>query len=375
MVFSGENISKLGFGLMRLPQSAGEIDVEQVKQMVDLFLDKGFNYFDTAYVYNDGKSEEAIKKALVDRHPRDSYKLATKLAAWLGPKTAQEAQGMFWTSLKRCGVDFFDFYLLHNLGPGRSDSFEQFGIWDFLAEQKSAGRIRHLGFSMHATADRLEEVLANHPEMEFVQLQINYSDWENSIIQSKKCYEVARKYNKPIIVMEPIKGGALANLPPDIAEIFKKADPKSSLASWAIRFAASLDGVITVLSGMSDLKQMNDNLSYMNNFQPLSQSELAVITKAQKALAEIPQIACTDCHYCLKGCPQGIAIPGTFKVMNDYLLYHDLAAAKSGYSWATMNAGKASTCIECGQCETACPQSLPIINELARAAKTLEAPL
>ncbi|MDR1044479.1 MAG: aldo/keto reductase [Candidatus Adiutrix sp.] len=372
MTFLGENIKKLGFGLMRLPQISGEIDVEQVKQMVDLFLEKGFSYFDTAYVYNDGRSEEAIKKALVDRHPRDSYQLATKLAAWFGPKTAQEAQDMFWTSLKRTGVEFFDFYLLHNLGVGRTESFEQFGIWDFLAGQKRAGRIRHLGFSMHATAARLEEVLARHPEMEFVQLQINYSDWESGIIQSRKCYEVARKYGKPVIVMEPVKGGALANLPEKVAGLFKQANPKASIPSWAIRYAASLEGVITVLSGMSDLEQMKDNLSYMEKFQPLSQDELAVVEKARAALAEIPQIPCTDCHYCLKGCPQHIAIAGTFKVMNDYLLYHDLDTARQIYGWETMGAGKASDCTECGQCETACPQSIPIIGELAKAAKVLE---
>ncbi|UQZ90559.1 Fe-S oxidoreductase [Deltaproteobacteria bacterium Smac51] len=368
----GEKIKKLGFGLMRLPMKNDKIDIEQVKQMVDLFLEKGFTYFDTAHVYNDGQSEAAIKKALVDRYPRDKYQLATKLAAWLGPQTAKEAQDMFWTSLERTGVECFDFYLLHNLGVGRTDSFEHFGIWDFLARQKQEGRIRHLGFSMHATADRLEEVLEQHPEMEFVQLQINYSDWESGIIQSRKCYEVARKYNKPIIVMEPVKGGALADLPEPVADILRRAAPEASLSSWAIRFAASLEGVVTVLSGMSSVAQMKDNLSYMADFKPLSPDELAVVEKARSALAEIPQIPCTDCHYCLKGCPKHIAIPGTFKVMNDYLLYHDLNTARYIYNWETSSAGKASDCIECGQCETACPQSIPIIKELAEAVRVLE---
>lgn len=368
----GENIGKLGFGLMRLPMLEGEVDIEQTKQMVDLFLDKGFTYFDTAYGYIDGKSEEAAKTALVDRHPRESFQLATKLPAWAGPTTAKEAQDMFWTSLKRTGVKYFDFYLLHNLGADRTESFDRFGIWDFLAEQKREGRIRHLGFSMHATADFLEEILDRHPEMEFVQLQINYSDWENGIIQSRKCYETARKYNKPIVVMEPVKGGALARLPAQAADILSRANPDASPASWAVRFAASLDGVVTVLSGMSTLDQMKDNLSYMESFKPLDKDELAVVEKVRKILAEIPQVPCTDCKYCLKDCPQHIAIPGTFMVVNDYMIYHDLKTAKGRYGWETRTMGKASECISCGNCEAVCPQSIPIIEELAKAAAILE---
>jgi len=374
MSYLGENIKKLGFGLMRLPMIGDDIDLEQVKQMVDLFLEKGFTYFDTAYGYHDGQSEVAIRKALVERHPRDSFQLATKLPAFYGASTAKEAQDMFWTSLDRAGVDFFDFYLLHNLGAGRTEAFDRFGIWDFAARQKQEGRIRHLGFSIHATADRLEEVLKEHPEMEFVQLQINYADWDSGIIQARRCYEVARKYNKPIIVMEPVKGGYLANLPESIADIFRRTNPAVSTASWAIRYAASLENIITVLSGMSNLEQMKDNVSFMEKFQPLSPAEAEVVEKVRKALAQIPQIPCTDCHYCLKGCPQNIAIPGTLRVMNDYLLSHDLNAAKFGYQWETtaLKKAPASECIECGECETVCPQSIKIIEELAKAAKVLE---
>lgn len=371
-MYLGEDIKKLGFGLMRLPMLGEDVDVQQTKQMVDAFLDKGFTYFDTAYGYINGKSEEAVKTALVDRHPRERYQLATKLPAWAGAATAREAQDMFWTSLKRTGVDYFDFYLLHNLGADRTESFDRFGIWDFLAERKREGRIRHLGFSMHATADVLDEILDRHPETEFVQLQINYSDWESGIVQSRKCHEVARKHGKPVIVMEPVKGGALANLPEPVANVLKQADPAASPASWAVRFAASLEGIITVLSGMSTLEQMRDNLSYMEAFKPLGPDELATVEKARQLLAGYPQVPCTDCKYCQKGCPENIAIPGTFKVVNDYLIYHNLASAKGVYAWETRTMNKASACIECGQCEEVCPQSIPIIEELAKAAAVLE---
>jgi predicted aldo/keto reductase-like oxidoreductase len=372
MDYPGRDIKKLGFGLMRLPMNGEDVDIEQTRQMVDLFLEKGFTYFDTAYGYINGKSEAAAKEALVDRYPRDSYQLATKLPAWAGPKTAEEAQNMFWTSLKRTGVEYFDFYLLHNLGAERTKAFTEFGIWDFLAGQKKEGRIKHLGFSQHASADFLDETLTLHPEMEFVQLQINYADWESGIVQSGKCYEVARKHGKPVIIMEPVKGGALAKLPEPAAGILKDADPAVSPASWAIRYAASLEGIVTVLSGMSTLDQMKDNLSYMEHFEPLSDAEMSVIGKAQKALAAVPQVPCTDCKYCMKGCPQNIAIPGTFKVINDYLIYGELEKARGNYKWETMNFARASECIGCGQCEAVCPQSIKIAEELSKAAKALE---
>lgn len=367
------NIKKLGFGLMRLPMlDGGEVDIEQTKQMVDLFLEKGFTYFDTAWGYINGKSEEAAKTALVDRYPRERFQLATKLPAWAGPKTAEEAKEMFWTSLRRTGAGYFDFYLFHNLGPGRTECFDNFGIWDFLAERKREGLIRHLGFSLHAPADYLEKMLEAHPETEFVQLQINYSDWENGIIQSRRCYETARKFGKPVIVMEPVKGGALAKLPERAGEALAKAGPAASQASWALRFAASLEGVVTVLSGMSTLEQMKDNVACMESFKPLDAGERSAIEAARKILAETPQIPCTDCKYCVKDCPQQVSIPGTFKVMNDYLLYRRLEAAKGSYFWETQTLKKASACVACGQCEAVCPQSIPIIEELKKAAAVLE---
>ncbi len=372
MAYLGENVKKLGFGLMRLPMNGKEVDMEQTKRMVDLFMSKGFTYFDTAYGYLDGKSEEAAKTALVDRYPRESFTLATKLPAWAGAKDAEEAKNMFWTSLKRTGAGYFDFYLLHNLGDERTRVFDDFGIWDFVAEQKAAGLIKHLGFSFHDKADVLDGILNEHPEVEFVQLQINYADWEDDNVQSRKCYEVARKHGKPVVIMEPVKGGSLAALSEGTASLLKEANPSASLASWAVRFAASHEGVITVLSGMSTLAQMEDNISFMEHFVPLNKEELSVIGKVQEALKSISTIPCTDCRYCVKDCPMNIGIPMIFREVNNYRLYNHLSGAKRGYSFITRHGGKASDCIACGQCESVCPQHIEIIEELKKAAELLE---
>lgn len=372
MSYLGEEIPKLGFGLMRLPMLLEEVDIEQTKQMVDKFIECGGTYFDTAYGYLDGKSEEAAKTALVDRYPRDKFYLATKLPAWAGAKTAEEAKEMFYTSLRRTGAGYFDFYLLHNLGGERTKAFETFGIWEFAKEQKEKGLIKHLGFSFHDTADVLDEILTQHPDMEFVQLQINYTDWESDSVQSRKCYEVARKHGKPVIIMEPVKGGSLANLPEPVAKIFKEADEEASLSSWAIRFAASLDGVITVLSGMSNIEQMQDNLSYMEHFKPLNEAEREVVAKAQAELESIPRVPCTGCEYCVKGCPKGVLIPQIFTGMNINLVYGHLDGAKGSYSWETRDGGKASECIACGQCEAVCPQHIAIVEELKKAVTWFE---
>lgn len=375
MTYLGHDIPKLGFGLMRLPMlEGGKIDIEQTKTMVDMFLEKGFTYFDTAYGYNEGASEAAIKEALVDRYPRDKFFLATKLPAWAGAKTAEEAQQMFYTSLERTGAGYFDFYLLHNLGDARTESFDKFGIWDFLRKKKEEGLIKHLGFSFHDKADVLDKILTAHPDMEFVQLQINYADWECSAIESRKCYETARRHSKPVIIMEPVKGGILASPPPAVEKIFKDADPSASVSSWAIRFAASLEGVITVLSGMSNIEQMKDNLSYMSGFQPLSESEREVVKNAQAALAAIPSIPCTSCGYCMPGCPKNINIRSIFSAMNTNIVYGNLESAKGSYAFATkfQGLGAASDCVECGQCEGVCPQHISIIDELKRCAGALE---
>lgn len=360
-------IKKLGFGLMRLPKAGEAIDVEQTKQMVDLFMDAGFTYFDTAWAY--AGSEDAIREALVERYPRESFQLATKAAPWIDCESRDDAVAQLETSLKQTGAGYFDFYLLHNLGEFRTHFFDQWGMWDWIAEKKAEGVIRHAGFSFHSTPEELDELLSAHPEMEFVQLQINYADWDNPAVQSRRCYEVARKHHKPVIIMEPVKGGMLANPPEQVASVLRAAEPNSSVASWAIRFAASLPGVITVLSGMSDVAQMQDNLSYMRTFETLTDAQRATIERAQHELAKIPLIPCTRCNYCAKVCPNEIGISGTFTAMNMHTLYGDLETAKKERTWQVDRHGKrpADDCIKCGRCEQACPQHIKIRDELARS--------
>lgn len=369
--YLGESIPKLGFGLMRLPMTEGKIDIEQVKEMVDLFMDAGFRYFDTAFGYNNGESEAAAKLALIDRYPRDSFYFATKLPAWTA-KSEEEAKQMFYTSLERTGAGYFDFYLFHNIGKGRLEYFDNFGIWDFLAQRKAEGLIKHLGFSAHCTPEMLDEVLTAHPDMEFVQLQINYADWDSAGVQARACYEVARRHGKPIIIMEPVKGGMLAKLPEPAAAPLLRAAPDRSLPSWALRFAASLEGLVTVLSGMSSVEQMKDNIALMQNVEPFSAAEWDALEETRSYLASVPQVPCTGCCYCTKGCPQELPIPDIFTAYNQYKVFQNLTGAKRFYGFATRDGHKASTCIECGQCEGVCPQSIPVVAELKNAAAALE---
>lgn len=371
--YFGELTPKLGFGLMRLPKdAAGKIDIEQTKQMVDMFMQAGQSYFDTAYVYDGGDSERAAKAALVDRYPRESFTLATKLCAWLGAEDEKTAKQQFYTSLERTGAGYFDYYLLHALQANNYKTYEDYHIWDFVKEQKAKGLIKHWGFSFHATPDILDEILTKHDDAEFVQLQLNYADWENPDITARANYEVARKHGKSIIVMEPVKGGALANPPESVQKIFDEVHSKASYASWAIRYAASLDGIITVLSGMSNKEQMQDNLSYMKAFKALDMEEQQAIKKAQEAINGMTSIPCTACHYCTSGCPQQIPIPEIFEARNKQLIWGKLEEGKTMYQSVTTHRGSAKDCIACGQCESTCPQQIPIIKHLKECETVFE---
>ena len=369
---------KLGFGLMRLPTLEGrpdEIDHQQVCKMVDMFMEAGQTYYDTAFVYGkDGASEKAARACLVDRYPRESFTLATKINAWLMAEDEQAAKAQFYTSLERTGAGYFDYYLLHALQSNTVQKYDEYHLWDYVAGLKKQGLIKNMGFSFHASPDLLEKVLTEHPEVDFVQLQLNYADWENPSVTSRANYEVARKHGKPIVVMEPVKGGTLANPPAPVREILQAANPDVSLASWAIRYVASLPGILTVLSGMSNVEQMADNLSYMGGeaFRPLDEKEQETIRMAQEALAAIPSIPCTGCSYCEPGCPMNIPIPDVFSARNKQMVYGNMEGARRSYDMDTNGKGKASDCIECGQCEGACPQRIHIIECLRDCAEVFE---
>ena len=365
--YFGKETPKLGFGLMRLPRKLVATDVEQVKVMTDRFLEAGFTYFDTAFLYPG--SEAATKKALVDRYPRERYTLATKLNAAILAPTEKAAKNQFYTSLERTGAGYFDYYLLHSLMEHTHGRYEKYHIWDFVREQKEKGLIRHWGFSFHAGPELLDRLLTEHPDAEFVQLQLNYADWENPKIASRANYEVARKHGKSIVVMEPVKGGSLANPPEEVKKLFKAYHPDMSYASWAIRFAASLDGVLTVLSGMSNIAQMEDNISYMKDFRPLNGEEQEIIQQAQRIIGRSSTVPCTACRYCVEGCPKQIPIPEIFSAMNRQLGNGQAAEAKAAYAEAAKEGHRASDCVGCGKCETACPQHLPVREHLRQGAE------
>ena len=373
------SVKKLGFGLMRLPQNdpndPADIDVEQLGKMVDLFMERGFTYFDTAWMYNGFASQRAIKPALTDRYPRESFTLATKLHAEFFD-TLEGRDEIFNAQLEQTGVSFFDYYLIHAIDRTFLPKYEGLDCFNWLVEKKEKGLVKHIGFSFHDTPELLDEVLTKHPEMEFVQLQINYLDWESEWIQSRRCYEVAVKHNKPVIVMEPVKGGTLAKVPEAAERLFKTHDDKLSVPSWAIRFAATLPNVKMVLSGMSDLDQMRDNLSYMDNFIPLTQEERDMCFKVADIINGQITIPCTGCSYCTEGCPMKIAIPQYFSLYNEDMR-EDLEEKGwtvnfSNYDMLTRKFGKASDCVACGQCEGACPQHLTIIDYLKDVAAHYE---
>lgn len=367
----GSDIEKLGFGMMRLPRAEKEIDMPQVKAMVDRFMEHGFTYFDTAYSYDQGDSERAVGEAVVKRYPRESFQIATKLPIWM-VKTPTEMMQVFEESLRRIGVEYIDYYLLHNLDEDKTGKYEEFGAWEFGAKLKDRGLIRHFGFSFHDRAEKLDTLLAHHPEVDFVQLQLNYGDWESPVVQSRKCYEVARKYQKPIIVMEPVKGGSLVNLPPKAIELLKQANPHLSPAGWALRFCSSLEGVITILSGMSSMAQMEDNIATIKDTTPLSDKERDTLRKVADILAEANTIPCTNCRYCVDDCPQDIKIPMYFHLTNDFRMFGNRTQASDNYKLESKDHGKASDCIECGVCVEHCPQHLPVSDLLKEVVELFE---
>lgn len=350
------------------PQS---IDIEQVKKMFDVFLANGFTYVDTAYPYHEGMSEKAVKEALVDRYPREAFLLADKLPTFSLKKEA-DCSRIFQEQLTKTGAGYFDFYLIHCLTNDLYEVAKKCKAFEFVKQMKEAGKVKQFGFSFHDTPEKLDEILNDHPEVDFVQLQINYLDWEAENVQSKRCYEVAKKHGKEIVIMEPIKGGSLIRIPEAIEKRFKEADPAMDNASWAIRFAASLPKVRMVLSGMSNLAQMEDNISYMKDFQSLSPAEMDMVLQAGDEIRQTIAIPCTACEYCVPGCPKQICIPDYFKLYNER--QQTLGHGKSKkYDELAQHHGKASDCIECGQCEGMCPQHLPIIEYLKKTAESFEA--
>lgn len=367
---------KLGFGLMRLPTNdpanPGDIDIEQVKKMVDLFLAKGFTYFDTAWMYCGFNSEPTVKTALADRYPRDRFTLATKLHSGFF-NAPEDRDKVFGEQLAKTGAGYFDYYMLHGIEAGSYPKYEQFDCFNWLRGKKEQGLVKNIGISFHATAELLDEILTKYPFIEFVQLQINYLDWESPWVQSRRCYETAVKHGKPVIVMEPVKGGTLAKVPAEVEKLFRDYAPNASPASWAIRFAAGLPGVMMVLSGMSSLAQMEDNLGFMENFRPLNEEEKALTEKAAELINAQIAVPCTGCSYCTEGCPRKIAIPQYFSLYNEdmreRLEEKGWTVNFTNYELLTQKFGKAGDCIGCGQCEEMCPQHLPIIERLKAVSK------
>lgn len=354
---------------MRLPMNGEEVNYKEFEEMTDTFLKAGFNYFDTARGYIQGKSETAIRECLVKRHPRESFILTDKLTEPYFEKE-EDIRPFFESQLEACGVSYFDFYLMHAQNAENYKKFQRCHAYETAQKLKEEGKVRHVGISFHDTAEVLDMILTDHPELDVVQLQFNYVDYLDEEVQGKACYEVCVKHGKPVIVMEPVKGGKLIRLPKKAQDILDELKGGST-ASYAIRFAAGFENIMMVLSGMSDMEQMNDNLSFMKEFQPLSQEERKAVEKVAEIFKDQKMISCTSCRYCTDGCPKQIPIPEIFSCVNDKIQYEN-EQSKKGYEEVTKDKGKASDCIQCGKCEKACPQHLEIRKLLKEVTKLFQ---
>lgn len=369
-------MKKLGFGLMRLPYSEdktwGNIDLEKTREMIDAYMAEGFTYFDTAWVYHGGFSERVFGELVAKRYPREKFQVTSKMPLW-SMKDPAELQKTFDEQLRKCGVEYFDYYFLHALNREVFATAEKLGAFEWMQKMKAEGKIKHPGFSFHDSADALEMMLSKHPEVELVQLQINYIDWESDNVQSRKCYEICKRYGIPVSVMEPVKGGSLANVMDDAKKIFKDYNPDASIASWAVRYCASMDNILVVLSGMSNMEQLRDNMSYMKDFIPLNAEEQACVQKATELIKSTIAIPCTGCRYCVDetngGCPQNINIPRMFELYNETKRY-GVGPYKWHYNEELKKTGNPAECVGCGNCEGHCPQKISIIEQLKTVAKT-----
>jgi len=359
-----------GFGCMRLPMKDGEVDAAEMNRMVDAFLESGFNYFDTAHGYLGGKSETALRKCLTERYPREAYVLTNKLSTHHFTNHDQ-IKPLFESQLEACGVSYFDFYLMHAQDKNIFAKFKACRAYDTALEFLAAGRIRHFGISFHDKADVLEQILTEYPQIEAVQIQLNYADYDDPSVEAGKCLDVCRRHGKPAIIMEPVKGGSLVNLPGEAQKIFDALEGGSN-ASYAIRFAAGLDGVMMVLSGMGDMDMMRDNISYMKDFEPLNEKESAAVENVCAIIRSLGAIPCTACRYCTEVCPKGIAIPDLFACMNAKKIFNNWNTAYYYNNIHTKNGGRASECIKCGKCEGICPQHLSIRELLEKVAAEFE---
>ena len=366
-----DKIGKLGFGYMRLPFHDGAYDPALTSKMADAFLESGGTYFDTAFIYDE--SEEILRDTVIKRYPNDRGKIqiATKVSMFRA-NTPELVKQHFDISLERLGTDYIDFYLLHGIDSKSSKKAEEFGAWEFLKELKVKGLVKHLGFSFHGAPEELDEILGKHPETEAVQLQINYLDWDDPKVQSRRLHETARKYDVPVIIMEPLRGGLLASADSPIVGLLHEANPNVSTASWAMRFASQLDGVFVALSGMSSPEQMADNIKTYEKLEPLSADEMKIIKKAVEILNSVPRIDCTSCRYCINECPSKIPITFIMQLYNDYLVHKSAINLDRPYGLSTRGGGKASTCTACKACEEICPQKIKIVDIISVAASLFD---